>query len=409
MKTAGEIKKEIEKETITELLKDNPHALQFLHDFRGFDFCKPFGIIKLYGTMTPNNIKKTIPDASIDKLNIVVLLKREDYFFNGLYVAYIANDGRLRGYSNEDLRGFDSHGRRIETAWGVGDFEEIRKKKTKYAYIVYQSEKYETPVRPQPYETHRIDTSRRYKLIEARPVYYTNKTGARITNVVIKDTTTNAAAVRYSFAFIPQYAPTTAQDIIDKSGYIIIDRRNSLKERAAALRAERAKAEFLEQDFSGENKHTREELTKTARNAGELLSVAATEADFIRAKNCIVRLRWAACYLEKHEEKTAKKEFPSVEAFKRSLDSIRNDITKAREALKPIQPGEFHAIAARELPAADIDHHESDLYIKFSSKASDLVGRLANKSLLTTFRSHIDGALWYELPLCYNPAVDNNN
>lgn len=395
--------------TIIELLKDSPKAMQFLHDFRGFDFCKPFEIVKACGAFTLNSIKKAINKSNFDGLNIIILLKRTQLHFDGVYAAYIAEDGRIRSYTNRDLLNFNAYGRRIETAFSIGNFEEIRKKETEYIYIIYQSEEYRTPTRPQPYETHRIDTARRYKLIETRPTYYAGKTGARITSITIKDTTTNAAAVRYSFPFIPQYAPTTAQEIIDKSGYIIIDRRNSLKERAATLRAERAKAEYLRQDFSEENKRTREELTKTTRKAGELLSIATAEADFIRIKNCVDSLRWAAYYLEKHEEKTAKKEFASVEAFRRSLDSIRDDIAKAAKALEPIQPGEFHAIAAQELPAADIDHHESDLYIKFSAKSSALVARLTCKSLLTTFRSQTDGALWYELPMCYNPAIIAGN
>lgn len=403
------------KKTISELLKDNSTALEFLHDFRGFDFCKPFKITKICGAFTVNSIKKAINKSNFDGLNIIILLKRAQSFIDidrkgRLYAAYIAEDARVRSYTNHDLLNFDTFARKIETAYNIGNFEDIRKKETEYIYIIYQSDKYRTPTRPHPYETHRIDTARRYKLIEARPTYYAGRTGARITSITIKDTTTNAAAVRYSFAFIPQYAPTTAQEIIDKSGYIIIDRRNSLKERAAALRAERAKAEYLQQDFKEDNKRTREELTQTTRKAAELLRLATNETDFIRIKNCVDSLRWAAYFLEKHEEKTAKKEFASVDAFKRSVDNIRDDIAKAAKALEPIQPGEFHAIAAQELPADDIDHHESDLYIKFSAKSSALVARLACKSLLTTFRSQTDGGLWYELPMCYNPAVvDNNN
>lgn len=36
-------------ETAGELLKDNSKALEFLHDFRGFDFCKPFEVVKACG------------------------------------------------------------------------------------------------------------------------------------------------------------------------------------------------------------------------------------------------------------------------------------------------------------------------------------------------------------------------
>ena len=386
------------KNATTELLKDNQKALQFLHDFRGFDFCKPFGIVKTYGTFTVNSIKKAIGGSNFDGLNITILLKREDERTNNLYIAYIEDGNRVRSYTSGDLRNYNAYQRGIDYSYRIGDFEEIRKKETEYIYIIYQSEEYRMPSRPQPYEVRKIDTERRYKFIDAGKVVYSYDTGARFTKIVnikIKDTTTNANPVCYALTVSPKDAPETVGEVIDKSGYIIIDRRNELKQRAAARKAEREKAEYLRQDFTEENKRTREELTKTARKAGEMLSAATTESDFIRIKNCVENLRWAAYYLERHEEKTAKKEFASVEAFKKSIENILVYITKAAKAIEPIQPGDIHAIAAQELPAEDIDHHESDLYIKFSAKSSALIDRLACKSLLTTFRSNIDGSLWY--------------
>ena len=393
------------KNATTELLKDNPKAMQFLHDFNGFDFCKPFYVVKTCGPFTVNSIKKAIGKSSFDGINIVILLKRDGERSKDLYIAYIEDGKRVRSYTSGDLRNYNAYERGIDYVYSIGCFEEIRKKETEYIYIIFQSEEYRLPARPQPYEVNQIDTDRRYKLIEARPTYYAGKTGARFTSITIKDTTKNAEPVDYVFSFIPKYAPETVGEVIDKSGYIIIDRRDELRQRAAKLRAEREKAEYLRQDFSEENKRAREELTKTARKAAEMLSAAAVETDFLRIKNCVDALRWAAYYLEKHEEKTEKKEFASVDAFNKSIEDIRKEIAKAAKAVEPIQPGEIHAIAAQELPAEDIDHHESDLYIKFSAKSSALVNRLTCKSLLTTFHSQTDGNLWYELPLCYNPAI----
>ena len=173
----------------------------------------------------------------------------------------------------------------------------------------------------------------------------------------------------------------------------------------AALRAERAKADYLQRDLTEETEKTREELQKAAREAGEQLSAASLECDFERTKECCDKLRWAAWSLNRHDTKAAAKDFASVEAFFKSLDGIRKDIDTARKYLEPIQPADVHAIAARELPPDHIDHHESDLYIKFSAKSRALMLRLSCKSLLTTFKSQIDGATWYELPMCYNPAI----
>jgi len=64
-----------------------------------------------------------------------------------------------------------------------------------------------------------------------------------------------------------------------------------------------------------------------------------------------------------------------------------------------------------ELTAAGCltDHHESDLYVKYSDKAlaiivdhvllpGSLLQRLPNK-----FVSNIDGSLWYDIPFAYDP------
>lgn len=395
--------------TIIELLKDSPKAMQFLHDFRGFDFCKPFEIVKACGAFTLNSIKKAINKSDFGGLNIIILLKRTQSHFDGVYAAYIAEDGRIRSYTNRDLLNFNAYGRRIKTAYNIGNFEEIRKKETEYIYIIYQSDKYRTPTRPQPYETHRIDTARRYKLIEARPTYYAGRTGARITSITIKDTTTNAAAVRYCFGFVPKDAPMETADIIDKSGYITINRKCELRERAAELRKQRAKAEFLRQDYTEENTKAHQEIKQTARKASEQLSKAEFESDFRRIKECCKMLEEAASNLEHHEKKTAEKDFASVQKSFNSLQAINNKIKAAQKYLEPIQPADIHAIAAQELPPEDIDHHETDLYIKFSLKAAALVDRLTTKVFLTTFRSQTDNKLWYELPFCYNPQVDAKN
>ena len=50
----------------------------------------------------------------------------------------------------------------------------------------------------------------------------------------------------------------------------------------------------------------------------------------------------------------------------------------------------------------EIDHHASDLYLKVTPISKAIVGKLANRSLLTTFIDNIEGQVWYELPFCYH-------
>jgi hypothetical protein len=69
-----------------------------------------------------------------------------------------------------------------------------------------------------------------------------------------------------------------------------------------------------------------------------------------------------------------------------------------------IRPPDFYEIAARELPPADIDHHDTDLYIRKTPASDALIKRLEPKTLLSVFRDNVEGVLWYELPFCYIPA-----
>ena len=70
--------------------------------------------------------------------------------------------------------------------------------------------------------------------------------------------------------------------------------------------------------------------------------------------------------------------------------------------MKDLTPSTIHAAAVRELPACDIDHHNSDLYLRVTSRSAALIERLDNKCLLSVFRSY-DGSAWFELPFCFSP------
>lgn len=59
--------------------------------------------------------------------------------------------------------------------------------------------------------------------------------------------------------------------------------------------------------------------------------------------------------------------------------------------------------AVANLPAEDIDHHCSDLYLCKTPEASALIRRYKFANQVTTFRSHLDGKIWYEIPFAFTP------
>ena len=76
-----------------------------------------------------------------------------------------------------------------------------------------------------------------------------------------------------------------------------------------------------------------------------------------------------------------------------------------KESAEKIEPSNIHAVLVKELPAEDIDHHDSDLYVRKTPKSTEIINRLTTKSLLSTFKDQIDGDTWYELPFCFSPNL----
>lgn len=59
----------------------------------------------------------------------------------------------------------------------------------------------------------------------------------------------------------------------------------------------------------------------------------------------------------------------------------------------------------QELLAAgiELDHHQSDLYAKATDVSREIVQRYQFASIVTTFRSNIDGSQWFDIPFAYEP------
>ena len=58
-----------------------------------------------------------------------------------------------------------------------------------------------------------------------------------------------------------------------------------------------------------------------------------------------------------------------------------------------------------EMKAAgvEMDSHESDLYVKNTPEAREIVAGYEYKSNVTGFTSQIDGAHWLDIPFAYDP------
>ena len=85
----------------------------------------------------------------------------------------------------------------------------------------------------------------------------------------------------------------------------------------------------------------------------------------------------------------------------RELKALKK--TRMEKKAEEIEPGSIYEKAKAILPKEDIDHHETDLYLRVSPKSTELVNSMKyrNSGMITTFKDNIDGDMWYDLTFCY--------
>lgn len=59
--------------------------------------------------------------------------------------------------------------------------------------------------------------------------------------------------------------------------------------------------------------------------------------------------------------------------------------------------------AVSRIPSNDIDHWESDLYLRKTPQTDALIREYEYKANVKVFRDNIDHVLWYDVPFAYDP------
>lgn len=324
-------------ETTRELLKQNKGGLKQLHDIGGFDFNKPFTLSHIVGNFT---IKKALSDIlpyyNNPFINIIIRDRKAHEYNRRYKIITVSTDATYETsietpyYKKASFETFD-------TFWRKADFEEMRKKQTCEAFVIAQEleHTHRTPKKA-------IDKSKRY--IHQTSPYEKAGDGngnTYISRIKLKETDGTGEVMeyqaegRYITAYDKERRTNNINDIIDKSGYFIRERREDLRRMAAQIRAEKQKNIFTSCDFSAELAKTRAEAERAKIEVIEALKNATTSEQIGKVSKA---MRWELEYIysdvERHEEKTIKKEYASVEKYENAKSNITNKINKMLENLK---------------------------------------------------------------------------
>lgn len=225
------------------LLADSRNAFRGLHLVLGMDFEAPYGIERIKGRYTANQVVKTATAGGYVPGDLLVILtadRSRPHGWNAFRLATVTAAGGVEiDYKVPWVR--DG----IDNFCAKRYFEEVRKSPEAETFILWQGRQY----LKKPAEKV-VELVGRFDVVSAQ---YGSYNGQRyVDSIELRRRDSKGEKFRREIVGRVYYAgkkyPATLEDVFDQSGYYVRARRKDLKRRAAALRAEREKAAFEASD-----------------------------------------------------------------------------------------------------------------------------------------------------------------
>lgn len=313
------------------LLTINPHALQGLHSLIGYDFQQPHTIARIKGRFTVNSALKAIGGAN--RKNVVALLAMDHgcSYLDRMNLVTVDNLGSIDIEHKGGYR-FDLHNINRK-----GMFEDIRKSDRAECFIICQRSEYVKKPQEKPF-----DISARYEYIPGKDSKCGDGKGSswidRITVRALDGSNTRHEITKdghkYHFSTVVYRRPNEARpqsylEIIDKSGYILPERRAELLRRADMLRKERAKAAYQATDNAAKVEELRAMIeAKKAEFAAAIASATDSETLRTAAHELYFKFMWTMSEFERFADKTARRDYVSIDAAESAYNAIKSKLEK---------------------------------------------------------------------------------
>lgn len=225
------------------LLTDSRNAFRGLHQVLGMDFEAPYGIEHIKGRYTVNQVIKTATAGGYVPGDLLVILTRDGGKTWGRNDFQMATVTRAGGVEIDYKTPWMDSG--IDYFYAKRCFEEVRKSPEAETFILWQGRQH----LKKPAEK-AVELVGRFDVVSAQ---YGSYNGQRyVDSIELRRRDSKGEMFRREIVGRVYYAgkkyPAALEDVFDRSGYYIWARREDLKRRAAALRAEREKAAFEASD-----------------------------------------------------------------------------------------------------------------------------------------------------------------
>lgn len=299
------------------LLKENKRILQSLHACIGLDFKKPYYIFDIVGKFTINQLIKAAAGAGYTpkKDIFVIFTHTETGFYTNYRVAVLDPSGNMEkdinstGYNNNKFVSLD-------TFYTKSDFESVRKNATHTIVICQNRDFLNIPARKN------IDSMQRLKLLKAQVNTPYNSTEKCIYSLNMQTTDNNGLTYQLDTY---RYNTMDINSLIDKSGYLLVYRRETLRRRAAILRAEKAKNAYIAIDNTDKIKALKAAILDKKSNVINMLVEATTAADIASVNKKLDYFHGIEGIFrsfERLENSDKNKEYKSIDNFMNEYNDI---------------------------------------------------------------------------------------
>lgn len=306
-------------EIIHNLLSGCPAIFRRLHSLFGFDFQAPFGILYISGKFTVNGVLKQATASGYTKEAQLVLLSRSTTFDDAsrFYLAAVNRYGKV------DIDFKNPFSWEINNYYAKSAFEAMRKYPFVETYVIWQNWQY----LKEPVER-AFDKTARYKLVDYRTYWDSALQQKHIGKLILTPIGENRQ-IEYNVPLAFREDVTNVDEIIDKSGYLLLDRRIEMYGRARILRAQRKKAAFVNADFSDKVTALAEQIL--ARNAVLIakLTAANTAQEISKIPKALSSYRGFANMIRDFEifrSRVENKDFQSIADCEKAYQSISSKL-----------------------------------------------------------------------------------
>lgn len=316
-----------------ELLKVNNKALQGLHHLIGYDFQQPHTIIKHEGKFTYKSIINQIENPKDQEISLLIrTIPNKNNFssiYDTLHIITIDQTGKIQ---TEYKHGYKYN---IEYFYAKVCVEDIRKQENIESFIIYQEKRYIKVPKEKAF-----DPYARYICITKSDTVTYDETKRWVNKITVKTLNGTGECIEihkdghketYSRIFYNNgFFPQTKDEIIDKSGYILPQRRAELKRKAQALKAKHEKDKYLCTNNDEKIKELQSIVNEKRSQYAEMIKNETDPEKLYKiAQSFYYKFTRAAEAVQRFTENTNKQNYNSVEESSKAYTSAKNKLQEA--------------------------------------------------------------------------------